>query len=211
MFCEKCGNQLPDMANFCPKCGNEFVNLNQNNSIDNNEVLLEVRPTFKFSYVVLPKLLDELKIIIILIILIIFILNSMKIINNIPLYNTGTGSDITFFVPFILIWIIIPLIRFIWVISKLFLYKKQYENYVYVFYNDRVIFKDSFLNKSEKELKYKYIREITKKQTFIQKYFNIGNIELFSNAENIFLNGISMINIENVDDVYKKVKEIVNV
>ena len=54
MFCEKCGNQLPDTADFCPKCGNEFdsqVNI-INNVRNNNEVLLEVRPTFKFSYIV---------------------------------------------------------------------------------------------------------------------------------------------------------------
>lgn len=24
MFCEKCGNQLADTADFCPKCGNEL-------------------------------------------------------------------------------------------------------------------------------------------------------------------------------------------
>lgn len=81
----------------------------------------------------------------------------------------------------------------------------------YTFYNDRVVFRDSFLNVSEKELKYKNIREIAKRQTFIQRYFNIGNIVLFSNAETGFTSGVFMINIENVDDVYRKVKEITNV
>ena len=62
-----------------------------------------------------------------------------------------------------------------------------------------------------RELKYRNIREITKRQTFIQRYFNIGNIVLFSNAESGFVNGVFMVHIEDVDDVYRKVKEIINV
>ena len=63
MFCEKCGNQLPDTADFCPKCGNEFntmMNTNANTNVDRNTVIFEVKPSFKFSYVVLPKLLKDL-------------------------------------------------------------------------------------------------------------------------------------------------------
>ena len=48
-------------------------------------------------------------------------------------------------------------------------------------------------------------------QKNIQRYFNIGNIVLFSNAESGFVNGVFMVHIEDVDDVYRKVKEIINV
>lgn len=89
--------------------------------------------------------------------------------------------------------------------------KKQYKNYTYDFYKTKVIYKDSFLNVSEKEVKYKYIREITMRQTFIQRYFNLGNIVLFTNAETGFGNGIFIKNIENVQEIYKQIKEITNV
>lgn len=211
MFCEKCGNQLPDTADFCPKCGNEFdsqVNI-INNVRNNNEVLLEVRPTFKFSYIVLPKLLKELIVFIPFIIMAIYFISIIS--KTTSRVDNGSSMSLSEFMPIILIFLGIPLLRILFVLGKAFFDKKQYENYVYTFYNDRVVFRDSFLNVSEKELKYKNIREVTKRQSFIQRYFNIGNIALFSNAETGFVGGVFMINIENIDEVYHKVKEITNV
>ena len=89
--------------------------------------------------------------------------------------------------------------------------KKQYDNYTYDFYKTKVNYKDSFLNVSEKEVKYKYIREVTMRQTFIQRFFNIGNIILFTNAETGMGNGICIVNVANIQDVYKKVKEVIDV
>jgi len=215
MFCERCGNQLPDTADFCPKCGNEFYNQGNamNNSYgnvrNNKEVLLEVRPTFKFAYIVLPKLLKELIVFIPFIIMMIYFISTMNRITR--SYGSSSSIGVSAFMPIILIFIGLPLLRILFVIGKAFFDKKQYQNYVYTFYGDRVVFRDSFLNVSEKELKYRNIREITKRQTFIQRYFNIGNIVLFSNAESGFVNGVFMVHIEDVDDVYRKVKEIINV
>ena len=215
MFCEKCGNQLPDTADFCPKCGNEFYNQGNamNNSYvntrNNKEVLLEVRPTFKFTYIVLPKLLKELIVFIPFIFMMIYFISTMNRMTS--SYGSSSSISLSAFMPIILIFIGVPLLRILFVIGKAFFDKKQYQNYVYTFYGDRVVFRDSFLNVSEKELKYRNIREITKRQTFIQRYFNIGNIVLFSNAETGFVNGVFMVHIEDVDDVYRKVKEIINV
>lgn len=216
MFCEKCGNKLPDTADFCPKCGNEFYNYqgnSMNNSFgtvrNNKEVLLEVRPTFKFTYIVLPKLLKELIVFIPFIIMMFYFISTMNRMTS--SYGGSSSIGLSAFMPIILIFIGIPLLRILFVIGKAFFDKKQYQNYVYTFYGDRVVFRDSFLNVSEKELKYRNIREITKRQTFIQRYFNIGNIVLFSNAESGFVNGVFMVHIEDVDDIYRKVKEIINV
>ena len=49
------------------------------------------------------------------------------------------------------------------------------------------------------------------RQSFVQRWFNIGNIVLYTNAETGIGNGIQIINVENVHDVYKQIKEIVNV
>lgn len=94
-------------------------------------------------------------------------------------------------------------------ISYLFT-KKQYDNYSYDFYKTKVIYRDSFLNVSEKEVKYKYIREVTMRQTIIQRIFNIGNIVLFTNAETGVGNGICIVNVQNVQEVYKKIKDVID-
>lgn len=208
MFCEKCGNKLPDIADFCSNCGNK-LNTNTNNNVDRNTVMFEVKPSFKFSYVVLPKLLKDLIYLIPMIAIAIYFISTMNRMTT-SQGNTSSISMITY-VPVLLIIIGIPLLKVIITLVKSVFDKRQYENYVYTFYSDRVIFRDSFLNISEKELKYKNIREITKRQSFIQKCFNIGNIVLFSNAETGLAGGVFMINIEDVDNVYKQIKEIINV
>ena len=94
---------------------------------------------------------------------------------------------------------------------KTALNKKQYDSFTYDFYKTKVVYRDSFLNLSEKEVKYKYIREVTMRQTFIQRFFNIGNIVLFTNAETGIGNGIFIMNVENVQSIYRNIKEIINV
>lgn len=110
---------------------------------------------------------------------------------------------VVFLVGFVILAIILGI--------KTALNKKQYDNFCYDFYKTKVIYKDSFLNLSEKEVKYKYIREVTMRQTFIQRYFNIGNIILFTSAETGYGNGIYIMNVENVQDVYRDIKSIIDV
>ena len=172
MFCEKCGTQLPDEAKFCTNCGKHILDSNnelkQTKKIVDNEIQLKVKPTYSFGYMALPSLL--IYIFIIAITLLIF-------------------GSIEFFTGLVITFISIIIFGSIWGI-QVAINKKQYKNYTYDFYKTKVIYKDSFLNVSEKEVKYKYIREVTMRQTFIQRYFNLGNIVLYTNAETGFGNGI---------------------
>jgi len=84
------------------------------------------------------------------------------------------------------------------------------ENKIYTFYPDRVVCKDSFLDKSQKELKYKYIREISSRQSVMQRFFKIGDVKLSSNAEG-YSSGLVVQNIEEVDKHYQAIKEIIKV
>lgn len=190
MFCEKCGKQLSDTASFCDNCG-ASVNTTKNTAknIQDTDILLRVKPNFKFSYMILPSYICWGVIILILGLML------------------GIGSMEAGLSIIILGFIILSLILGIKAIIK----KKQYNNYYYDFYKTKVIFRDSFLNLSEKEVKYKYIREITMNQTFIQRFFNLGNIILFTNAETGFGNGIFIINVENSQEVYKKIKTLIEV
>ncbi len=121
-----------------------------------------------------------------------------------PLLVSGLFSAITVFGA---IFIVVALL---FGISYIFT-KKQYDNYSYDFYKTKVIYRDSFLNVSEKEVKYKYIREVTMRQTIIQRIFNIGNIVLFTNAETGVGNGICIVNVQNVQEIYKKIKSTIDV
>ncbi|HAB66234.1 MAG TPA: hypothetical protein DCE23_02585 [Firmicutes bacterium] len=191
MFCERCGTKLPDTADFCTNCGNSIVKsakVAEQNIVD-TEIQLRVKPTFSFGYMVLPSLI----IYSVLIIIFSLMFCMMSVIAGIVIA----------LICFILLALILGI--------KTAINKKQYDSYSYDFYKTKVIYKDSFLNLSEKEVKYKYIREVTMRQTFVQRYFNIGNIILFTNAETGFGNGIYIMNVEDVQDVYKNIKSIIDV
>lgn len=190
MFCEKCGNQLSDDSKFCTNCGTQVIKKTKTEEkISDTQVQLKVKPKFKFIYMVLPSVIA----------CVIFVSIISSIIGSVDA-EAGIGA---FLIVFIIMAIIIAI--------KTLINKKQYDSYTYDFYLTKVIYKDSFLNVSEKEVKYKYIREVTMSQTFIQRFFNIGNIILYTNAETGFGNGISIVNVENVKEVYKKIKDIINV
>lgn len=191
MFCEKCGAKLEDDALFCTKCGTKIGEANnvKQETVDDNEVKLKVKPKFKFWYIMFSTIIS-------------FLICVLMVV--IPASTAGPevalGLLVILFVFFALIVGIIVLFK-----------SKQYKHLTYDFYATKVIFEDSFLNLAQKEVKYKYIREVTMRQSFVQRWFNIGNIILYTNAETGMGNGIQIINVENVHDVYKQIKEIVNV
>lgn len=193
MFCEKCGTKLEDTAEFCTNCGTSISGTPKKQGatekVVDNEVQLHVKPTFSFGYMVLPSLL-------IYGVIILFISASSFMASP----EVGIGI---FVVCFGLLAVILGI--------KTLLNKKQYDSYSYDFYKTKVVYKDSFLNVSEKEVKYKYVREVTMRQTFIQRFFNLGNIILFTNAETGFGNGINIVNVKDVQDVYKNIKSVIDV
>jgi membrane protein YdbS with pleckstrin-like domain len=191
MFCEKCGAKLEDDALFCTKCGAKVGEANSvgQEKVDDNEVKLKVKPIFKFWYMMFPTVITFL-----ICILMVVVPSSMA------------GPEVALGM-FVVLFVIFALIVGIIVFFK----SKQYKHLTYDFYSTKVIFEDSFLNLAQKEVKYKYIREVTMRQSFVQRWFNIGNIILYTNAETGIGNGIQIINVENVHDIYKQIKEIVNV
>ncbi len=191
MFCEKCGTQLPDTAAFCTNCGASVAKTkNIEERLPDTEIQLRVEPSFKFGYIILTTILPPL-----------MIYGILLLISLLPLFMLNIGMGIaTILICFGILVITLGI--------KTIINKKQYDNICYDFYKTKVIYKDSFLNLSEKEVKYKYIREVTMKQTLVQRYFNIGNIILFTNAESGHGNGICIVNVENVQDVYRNIKSI---
>lgn len=192
MFCEKCGTHLPDDAGFCSNCGNnigETQTTKTNEKIEDNQVQLRVKPTLKFGYKVLPSIIMSI-LFILLFIFPFFIIEPL--------------------IGFIALIISIVVLVFLIVIETL-IKMKEFNSYTYDFYKTKVIYRDSFLNVSEKEVKYKHIREIIMSQSFIQRFFNIGTVVLYTNADTVNGNGIYIHNLENVQEVYKNIKVIVDV
>lgn len=195
MFCQKCGNKIEDTAKFCNKCGTKAGgSAKEEVKVEDNSVVLQVKPKFKMMYESIGFIIG----------IVIFLL-----IMLIPMLAMASeeGEDAAIFMRVMLI-ILIP-VAIIWAIA-IIIRRFQYKKYTYDFYKTKITYRDSFLNISEKEVKYKNVKEIIYTQGIIQRLFNIGNVTLFTNADSGVANGIRIRSIENVKEVYDKIKGIVN-
>ena len=207
MFCKKCGAELNDGAAFCPKCGTAVNGETTAKAqvIEDGEVKYQLKPKFILGYKIITSVGRGL---------LYFLIFAMYFFSEIE--DTKNASDVIGMLIGIFFGIMV-----VCVIIKLIFENIQYKHYEYNFYNTKLEYIDGFLNKEEKELKYKYIREVTMSQNIIERLFGIGKIKVFTNASSGMNNGAygnSMRNrngiqihcVENVMEQYKKVKEIID-
>ena len=200
MFCKKCGTEISDIAKFCPKCGfNVKTEQKQQNEIkEDNEIRYTIKPEFNLLY----KFITNLGRSLLYLLIICFIFTNLY-----KLWFIYPGTAL------ITIGIMLG-----YIIIKMFFEKMQYNKLEYNFYLTKIEYKDGFLNKEEKELKYKSIREITMNQNILERLCGIGTIRIFTNASSGFgnprekgrsINGIYIHCVKNVQEQYKLVKQII--
>lgn len=196
MFCKNCGNELADDAKFCNKCGASIDGEQKpkEKKVEDKTIKYQIKPSFKWGYKLVTNCAYAA-----LLILIFFGYSLGEAIDEIPEF---IGIIIGAAVAIVLI--------------KLLFESVQYKNLEYNFYNTKVQYKDGFLNKEEKELKYKYIREVTMHQNILERAFKIGTIRLFTNASSGYgskgntMNGINIHCVENVNEQFKKIRELID-
>lgn len=189
MFCSKCGNQLDDNAKFCDKCGtptNGAAKVEE--KVPDNECVLSVKPTFNILYFMFKPI----------VIIAIFLIFS--------LIGSFAGGGFSVFLSGLIISLIIFVICGIPMLFKII----QFKNMEYSFYKTKVIYRDSFLNQAEKEVKYKYIRECVLVRTLVDRIFGYGRVTLYTNAESGFANGIMIPYLKNSNEIYKQIKELLD-
>lgn len=203
MFCKNCGTEMSDIAKFCPKCGTEREGVQEAKKevVEDNKIKFQVKPKFNIPY----KMLTIVGRAILYMIIICCWLTD--------LYELWALYPITF--------LITIGIMALYIIIKLAFEKMQYDDLEYNFYTTKVEYKDGFLNKEEKELKYKYVREVTMNQNIFERLFNIGTIKIFTNASSGGYptrrhnnmqgkNGIYIHCVENVKEQYETIKGIID-
>ncbi len=204
MFCKKCGAEINDSARFCPNCGYDRLGNNtavKKNIIEDNNILFQLKPTFNLLY----KMLTEIGKAIFYLFVICYVFTG--------LYKLWFIYPVTILFTLGIILLIIAI--------KLYFEYMQYKDLEYNFYATKIEYKDGYLNKEEKELKYKHIREVTMTQNVLERICNIGTIRIYTNASSGYVgrgshnsmrgkNGIFIHCVENVADNYNNIKEIID-
>lgn len=198
MFCKNCGAEINDTARFCPKCGNGRSDLQQRNEIiEDNQIRFSLKPEFNILYQLLSTLWRG----IVILFLIAYCI---------------TGLPLLFYFPIIPIGFLV-----IYVAIKMIFGNIQYKNLSYNFYKTKVEYVDGFLNKEEKELKYKFVREVTMSQSIFERICGIGTIKIFTNASSGGYNGknhnsmngrngIYIHCVNNVQEQYRIIKQVID-
>lgn len=199
MFCKNCGTEMSDTARFCPKCGNERTGEQsiKREIIEDNHIRLTLKPEFNILYQFLSALWGG--------IIVLFFIGFFI-----------TGLPLLFYFPIIPIGFLV-----IYIVIKMLVRNMQYKSLKYNFYTTKVEYIDGFLNKEEKELKYKFIREVTMSRNILERICGIGTIRIFTNASSGGYggrnhssmqgrNGIFIHCLEDVEEQYRIIKQIID-
>ena len=194
-------------SSISPKCGTAVGGeaTTKKQIVEDGEVKYQVKPKFIFGYKLITSIGRGL---------LYFLIFAMYFFAEIE--DSRNASEVIGMLTGIFFGIMI-----VCIIIKLIFENIQYKHYEYNFYNTKLEYIDGFLNKEEKELKYKFIREVTMSQNIIERLFGIGKIKVFTNASSGMgngaygngiknRNGIQIHCVENVVEQYQKVKELID-
>lgn len=222
MFCRKCGSEINDNAVFCIKCGYDLSEVNIENNIvggnsyvsepiDNSKIYTSIKPTFNWVHKFFQKGWKWALVALYFGSSIEF--RQMSIDPETFRFNYETLSLLELYpIPIILITLVLIFIHML-------LDKMQYNKIQYDFYSDRVEYKDGFLNISQKELKYKFIREVAMTKNILERMFNLGTIHLYTNASSGIRrsrhnasggNGLALHCISDIEQVLPYIKNLVD-
>lgn len=211
MFCRKCGEENNDEAKFCKNCGEDLSGTNvekgtrKGSKEKDNTIKYSLKPTYNWGYKSITVGLGSL---VVALIIIFYLFEEYTF----DILLSGSPIGLIVFIGIV-----------IFIIVRMVMEKFQYNKLEYNFYNDRIEYVDGFFNISQKELKYKYVREVTMTRNILERLFDIGTIRIYTNASSGYKaygrnranrqgeNGITIHCITNTKEQYEKVKAIIDV
>lgn len=100
-------------------------------------------------------------------------------------------------------------IGFLFLVIILYFVRKNYQATSYRIYNDKVEFAEGFINYKFTSVKFKDIKEIHMTQGILQRLAGVGSVVIYTSSNTGYQNtGVRMIDIENVSNTYKILKQL---
>lgn len=210
MFCKKCGIEMSEKARFCSKCGNDRLGgIKQDKKIvETDEIIYQLFPKFNLPYKILCKIGR--------ILLFFLIVHYFIIIRGIKIYIYPIN-------------ILVLGIIILYIEISLYFENLKYKSLQYNFYTTKMVYKEVAFKREEKEVKYRGIEKVIMYQNIFEQIFNCGKIQIVTNDSMINANrrkfgsrryydryrlagksGIYIYCAGNINEQYKKIKEIID-
>jgi len=206
MYCINCGKKNLDNAKFCEECGNRITSRDEEIAREDNEVLLSIKPVFNKKYQIIKSSLLSWPILLFFF-LMSPLISALQFFISEARYKSEEADKIAVMLG--ICFLAVTLLYVILVCVVIFIRKRDIGCTKYDFYRTKLVYRNSFFYTVEKEVKYKYIREVLIQQGIVEKKFDLGTIALYTNAETGSNSGIIMSNLENSQEYYKEIKKII--
>lgn len=152
--------------------------------MENEKILFEIKPKYNAAYITIVHFFD-----IVVFVFILAILGTQQgMLKNVII--TGIVALVLY----------LAFLRF-----KI----KRNKKCFYRFYNDKLVYCNTYFIRKIKQIKYSEMKEIRYSQGFIQSKFNLGEIYILTNG-NILNKIINFNNIPNVKKNYEKILSLFN-
>lgn len=125
--------------------------------------------------------------------------------NYIDLSNVFGRFDVNFILS--MIFLVLFVIFFIKLAIHIAFQVLQYKNLSFSFFDDYMVYEDSFLNQHTKTIQYSNIKEVEIRRTVTDRVLGYGIIVIYTNAENSN-NGLVIYSIKNPQECYDKIQNI---
>lgn len=125
--------------------------------------------------------------------------------NYIDLSSIFNGIDINFILS--MIFLVLFIVFFIKLVIHIAFQVLQYKHLSFSFFDDYMVYEDSFLNQHRKTIQYSNIKEVEIRRTVADRILGYGIIVIYTNAENSN-NGLVIYSIKNPQECYDKIQKL---
>lgn len=127
--------------------------------------------------------------------------------NYIDLSGIFNGIDVNFILS--MIFLVLFVVFFIKLVIHIAFQVLQYKHLSFSFFDDYMVYEDSFLNQHRKTIQYSNIKEVEIRRTVADRVLGYGIIVIYTNAENSN-NGLVIYSIKNTQQCYDKIQKLLD-
>lgn len=173
------------------------------------EIKLRIKPRFNFFYELFMPLgikfrTDILAIIIGIIIILTINLAGKDLMANTVIFGINLINILN------IVCVVLLVLFALKLVFDIVLKILQYKNMTYTFYDDNLVYEDSFLNQQKKIIKYENIKEVEIRRTVFDRIMGYGIIIISTNAEGNFRSGLIIYGVEHPNQIYEQVNDLVH-